>query len=217
MYRNTQTPYFKKLLKYQANPELHEANLGYLYKTMKEADASAKYIFETSKSFTTSLEYPNNNFGRQLKTTADFINSNLKTKVYFLSLGGFDTHVNQTTKQNRLLDIYSKSIEVFINDLEQNDSFKDTLILTFSEFGRRVKQNAALGTDHGVANNLFIMGKNLKKQGFYNESPNLSDLDHGDLKHSIDFRSIYATVLDKWLGIDAKLILNKSFEKLDFI
>ncbi len=184
---------------------------------MKEADASAKYIFETSKSFTTSLEYPNNNFGRQLKTTADFINSNLKTKVYFLSLGGFDTHVNQTTKQNRLLDIYSKSIEVFINDLEQNDSFKDTLILTFSEFGRRVKQNAALGTDHGVANNLFIMGKNLKKQGFYNESPNLSDLDHGDLKHSIDFRSIYATVLDKWLGIDAKLILNKSFEKLDFI
>jgi uncharacterized protein (DUF1501 family) len=61
------------------------------------------------------------------------------------------------------------------------------------------------------------MGKNLKKQGFYNESPNLSDLDHGDLKHSIDFRSIYATVLDKWLGIDAKLILNKSFEKLDFI
>jgi uncharacterized protein (DUF1501 family) len=133
-------------------------------------------------------------------------------------MGGFDTHAYQKNKQNRLLKIYSDSMEVFVKDLEQNDTFKDTLILSFSEFGRRVKQNAASGTDHGAANNLFIIGKNLKKQGFYNEDPNLSQLDsNGDLKYTIDFRSVYATILDKWLEVDDKTILNRSFDKLKFI
>jgi len=218
LFRNMRTPYFKKVLEYQSDAHLSEHNLGYLYKTMIEAESSAKYIFETSKTYSSKLEYPNNPFAKQLKTTAQFINSGIESKIYYVSMPGFDTHAGQANKQKRLLKTYAESMEVFVKDLEKNDTFKDTLVLTFSEFGRRVKQNAAGGTDHGTANNVFIIGKNLKKTGFYNEAPNLSDLDaNGDLRYSIDFRSIYATILDKWLDVNDQSILRKSFDKLDFI
>ncbi|TXN37186.1 hypothetical protein FVB32_02550 [Flagellimonas hymeniacidonis] len=86
------------------------------------------------------------------------------------------------------------------------------------DIGRRVQQNAAGGTNHGAANNVFIIGENLKSKGFYNELPNLTNLDaNGDVIHSVDFRSVYATILDKWLQVDDEIILNKSFSKLDFI
>ena len=218
LFNNTQTPYFKKVLSHQSDQHLSEHNLGYLYKTMIEAKSSAKYIYETSKTYKSKQEYPNNPFGKQLKTTAEFINSNIKSKVYYVSMGGFDTHANQVDRQKRLLSTYSESMEVFVNELKQNDTFKDTLILTFSEFGRRVQQNAAGGTDHGAANNVFIIGENLKSKGFYNELPNLANLDaNGDIIHTVDFRSVYATILDKWLQVDDAVILNKSFSKLDFI
>lgn len=218
LFSNTQTPFFKKVLENKEKTHLDEHNLGYLYKTMIEAKSSAKHIYQKSKVFETKLKYPKNPFALQLKTTADFINSNVNSKVYYVSMGGFDTHSAQENRQNRLLDVYSKSMEVFVKDLEQNDTFKDTLIITFSEFGRRVEQNGSEGTDHGAANNVFIIGKNLKKQGFYNEMPDLSNLDkNGDLKYTVDFREIYATVLDKWLEVDDQTILNKSFSKLEFI
>mgnify|MGYP002628215079 CR=1 FL=1 len=218
LFDNTQTPYFKKVLSHQSDQHLSEHNLGYLYKTMIEAKSSAKYIYETSKTYKSKQEYPNNAFGKQLKTTAEFINSNIQSKVYYVSMGGFDTHANQADRQKRLLSTYSESMEVFVNELKQNDTFKDTLILTFSEFGRRVHQNAAGGTDHGAANNVFIIGENLKSKGFYNELPDLANLDaNGDIIHTVDFRSVYATILEKWLQVDDAVILNKSFSKLDFI
>jgi uncharacterized protein (DUF1501 family) len=218
LFDNTQTPYFKKVLSHQSDQHLSEHNLGYLYKTMIEAKSSAKYIYETSKTYKSKQEYPNNAFGKQLKTTAEFINSNIQSKVYYVSMGGFDTHANQADRQKRLLSTYSESMEVFVNELKQNDTFKDTLILTFSEFGRRVQQNAAGGTDHGAANNVFIIGENLKLKGFYNELPDLANLDaNGDIIHTVDFRSVYATILEKWLQVDDAVILNKSFSKLDFI
>ena len=218
LFSNTQTPYFKKVLNHQSDAHLSEHNLGYLYKTMIEAKSSAKYIYETSKTYKSSLEYPKNPFGKQLKTTSEFINSNLDSSVYYVSMGGFDTHANQENRQKKLLKTYSESMEVFVNDLKQNDTFKNTLVITFSEFGRRLQQNAAGGTDHGAANNVFIIGENLKTKGFYNDAPNLLNLDpNGDLIHSVDFRSIYATVLDTWLQVDDEAILNKSFNKLNFI
>ncbi|WP_139957263.1 DUF1501 domain-containing protein [Flavicella sediminum] len=218
LFYTTNTPFFKKVLKTQEDEHLSEHNLGYLYKTMIEANSSATHIYNKSKTFKSSISYPSNAFGKQLKTTAEFINSNVESKVYYVTMGGFDTHYAQEGRQDKLLDIYSKSMEMFVKDLEQNDTFKDTLIVTFSEFGRRVKQNGSQGTDHGTANNLFIIGKNLKKQGFYNEQPNLADLDkNGDLKYKVDFRDIYATVLENWMEVDDEKILNKSFGKMDFI
>lgn len=218
LFSNTQTPFFKKVLENKKKAHLDEHNLGYLYKIMIETNSSAKHIYQKSRIFETKLEYPNNPFAQQLKTTADFINSHVDSKVYYVSMGGFDTHNAQINRQARLLDLYSESMEVFVNDLERSNTFNDTLILTFSEFGRRVKENGSEGTDHGTANNVFVIGKNLKKPGFYNETPNLANLDNnGDLKYSIDFREIYATVLDKWLSVDDKNILNGSFSKLNFI
>jgi uncharacterized protein (DUF1501 family) len=218
LFRNMQTPYFKKVLDHQTDAHLSEHNLGYLYKTMIEAQSSAKYIYENSKTYSSQLSYPDNAFAKQLKTTAEFINSNLQTKVYYISMAGFDTHARQENRQNRLLKMYGEAMEVFIKDLEKNDTFKDTLVLTFSEFGRRVKQNAAQGTDHGTANNVFIIGKNLNTKGFYNEAPNLTRLDeNGDLIYSIDFRSVYATILNKWLDVNDNTVLNKSFNTLNFI
>ena len=218
LFRNTQDPYFKKVLQHQSDQHLSEHNLGYLYKTMIAAENSAKYIYSTTKTYNSIQEYPNNPLAKQLKTAAEFINSGVDCKVLYTSLGGFDTHFNQKQRQEKLLNVYAESINSFVKDLQTNDTFKDTLILTISEFGRRVKQNAANGTDHGTANNVFIIGKNLRKKGIYNEAPNLSDLDgNGDLKYSIDFRSVYATILQKWMQVDDKTILNDSFKQLTFL
>ncbi|TXG37325.1 DUF1501 domain-containing protein [Seonamhaeicola maritimus] len=218
LFNLSRDPYFKNLQNHKNDTHLSEHNLGYLYKAMIEAHSSAKYIFETSKTVSAKKEYPNNKFGKQLKTTAQFINSHLDTKVYYASLNGFDTHSNQLPTQKRLLSQYAEGVETFVQDLKLGGTFDDTLILTFSEFGRRVKQNASSGTDHGTANNLFIIGNQLRKPGLYNKMANLEDLDgNGDLKFEIDFRTIYATVLNKWLDVNDKKILNKSFEKLNFI
>jgi len=218
LYNTSKDPYFKNVLNHYNDAHLSEHNLGYLYQTMIEAKSSANYIYENTKVKLSQEEYPKNGFARQLKNVAQFINSGLETKVFYTSLGGFDTHANQPNRQKRLLSQYANSVSAFVKDLKRNETFEDTLILTFSEFGRRVKQNAANGTDHGSANNVFIIGKKLKKAGFYNDLASLSDLDdNGDLKYEIDFRTIYATVLSQWLKADDTAILNKSFDKLNFI
>ena len=218
LFKTANDPYFRGVLNHYNDEHLSEHNLGYLYKSMIAAESSAKYIYETTKTISSTQEYPNNQFGEQLKTMAKFINSGIDTKVFYSSLGGFDTHANQKNTHSRLLEIYAESIEAFVKDLKQQNTFKDTLILTFSEFGRRVKQNAGHGTDHGSANNVFIVGENLKRQGFYNDMASLSNLDaNGDIKFEIDFRSIYATVLNKWLMVDDTKILNKNFMNLKFI
>ena len=217
-YNSMRAPFFNNVVSNYNDAHLSEHNLGYLYNTMIDAKSSAKHIYEKSNTKSTSAEYPKNIFSKQLKTISQFINSGLETQVYYAGLSGFDTHANQANTQKKLLKTYAESMEVFINDLQKNNTFDDVLILTFSEFGRRVKQNESNGTDHGTANNVFVMGNNLKKQGLYNNLPNLEDLDkNGNLKYEIDFREIYATILDKWLEVDDVAILNKSFSKLGFV
>lgn len=218
LFNRSQLPFIRKVLKNHQAKHLCEHNLGYLYQTMISAESSAKYIYETSKTVTSKKEYPKNSFSKQLKTIAEFVNSGLSTNVYYASLSGFDTHANQNGTQSRLLKAYAESVEAFVDDLKQNDTFKDTLILTFSEFGRRVEQNAAKGTDHGAANNVFIIGEHLKSQGIYNKLSSLRDLDsNGDIKYEIDFRSVYATILNKWLDVDDTKVLNQNFNRLNFI
>ena len=104
-----------------------------------------------------------------------------------------------------------------VKDLKDNNRLDDTLIMTFSEFGRRVKQNASRGTDHGTVNNLFLIGGKLNKAGIYNEGPNLENLNNGDLIYSVDFRKVYATILKNWLNVDPKLVLGKQFDLLNVI
>ena len=217
LFQTTREPFFKDLVHSQNSEHLNEDNLGYLYKTMIETYSSADYIQNTSKTYNTTAEYPTTQFANQLKTVSKFINSGLQTRVYYVSLSGFDTHVGQQEQQGRQLKIYGDAVAAFIKDLKQTNKLDDTLVMTFSEFGRRVEQNASNGTDHGTANNIMIYGGKLKKAGIYNAAPDLATLDNGDLKYQVDFRDVYATVLDKWLNVNNKLVLNKNFAGLQFI
>ncbi|MXV14944.1 DUF1501 domain-containing protein [Hufsiella ginkgonis] len=216
LYRNTREPFFKDLVK-EHGDNLTEDNMGYLYKTMIETYSSADYIQNTAKTYQAKGVYPQTGFANQLKTVSQFINAGLQTSIYYVSLGGFDTHSGQIAQQGRQLKTYAEGVAAFLKDLHQTGKLDETLVLTFSEFGRRVEQNASNGTDHGTANNVFVYGGKLKKAGIYNDAPNLTDLEENDLKFQVDFRQVYATVLDKWLAVNNSDILDKSFKGLDFI
>ena len=215
LYNQTREPFFKQLK--DLAPDNDHDNVAYLYKTMAETYASAEYIFETSKTYKNNFEYPKNNLAKQLKEIATFIGSGLNTRVYYASMGGFDTHVGQLNRQENLLKQFSESVTAFIENLKSTNKLNDTTVLVFSEFGRRVNQNASNGTDHGTANNVFVLGSALKKKGFYNAAPDLANLDEGDLKYQIDFRNIYATLLNNWLKITPDKILGQQFDYLNFI
>ena len=160
--------------------------------------------------------YPNDPFSQQLKTAAEIIGSNTGTRVVFVSIGSFDTHAGQRAQQDRLLGYLSNGLLAFYKDLDAHGLAGNVLAMTFSEFGRRVAQNASNGTDHGTAMPLFILGGKVKG-GIYGDHPSLTDLDHGDLKYATDFRAVYATVLEKWLGRDPSQILNRSFDTVAFV
>lgn len=194
-----------------------EETVDYLYKTMSETLSSADYIYQQSRLHPTGYSYPNTNLGKNLKTIASLIMSDINTKVYYVSLGSFDTHVNQEVQQRRLFTELNDAVKAFTDDLKKNNRFDDVLMMTFSEFGRRVKQNASNGTDHGTANNMFFISGGLKQKGILNEMPDLADLNEGDLKHKVDFKNVYATVLNKWLSADDKKILGSKFSYYNFI
>ncbi|MEO6230001.1 MAG: DUF1501 domain-containing protein [Ferruginibacter sp.] len=214
LYRTSNEQYFRDL---QKAHEPGEETADYLYKTMSGTLSSADYIFQKSKLHPTSEIYPATNLGKDLKTVASLILSDINTRVYYVSLGSFDTHVNQENQQKRLFTELSDAVKAFTTDLKKNNRFEDVLMMTFSEFGRRVTQNASGGTDHGTANNMFFIGGGLKEKGVLNAMPDLQNLNDGDLKHSVDFKEVYATVLNKWLGADDKMILGKTSNYLNFI
>ena len=216
LYNTSQEKYFKEILAQHKN-DVHEQPVDYLYKTMAETISSADYIYKQSKQRPSSETYPNSDLGKGLKTIASLIFSEINTKVYYISLGSFDTHINQEAQQKRLFTDLNDSVKAFVKDLKSNNRFDDVLLFTFSEFGRRVAQNASGGTDHGKANSMFFIGGGLKQQGIYNPLPDLANLDDGDVKFQLDFKQVYATVLNKWLGADANLILKQPIKPLDFI
>jgi uncharacterized protein (DUF1501 family) len=216
LYGTANEKFFRDVLKEHKGDET-EKPVEYLYKTMAETLSSADYIFKQSRLHPTSAEYPKTELGNSMKTIASLIFSEINTKVYYVSLGSFDTHINQDMQQQRLFTEMNDAVRVFVNDLKSQNRFNDVLLFTFSEFGRRVEQNASNGTDHGTANNMFLVSGSLKQKGLINSLPDLSDLNEGDLKYNVDFKNVYATVLNKWLKADDKAILSRQYKYLDFI
>lgn len=216
LYRLTHNPLITHVNDLQEAHEAHD-QVSYLYKTLSETVSSAAYVYDKSKIYKTRASYPTTELGRKLKTIAELILSGVETNIFYVSISGFDTHVNQKLRQEQLLKQYSEAVHTFVQDLKQNHQLEDTLVMTFSEFGRRVAQNGSGGTDHGTANNVFLMGGKLQKPGFFNEAPNLQSLDEGDLRYQIDFRNIYATLLHRWLEVDDKSILGRQTETLPFL
>ena len=212
LYQQTREKLFTDISR--NHPEAHADNVGYLYKTLSETISSAGYIYDKASIQKTKATYPATELGNKLKTVAELILSGVETNVFYVALSGFDTHVQQAVKQPQLLKQYSDALLTFMDDMKETGKLNNTLVMTFSEFGRRVSQNGSGGTDHGTANNLFLAGGSLKKPGFYNHSPQLTDLDEGDLKFEIDFRQIYATLLNNWLNVNETQILGKKFDLL---
>lgn len=207
---------FKDLAQRQ-HQQHHEQPVDYLYKTLSETVSSADYIFKQSKLRPTAALYPKTELGASLKTIASLIFSDINTKVYYVSLGSFDTHINQPAQQARLFTQMNDAVAAFLKDLKSAHRFEDVLLFSFSEFGRRVAQNKSNGTDHGTANNMFFISGGLKQKGLLNSLPELAALEDGDLKYSVDFKNVYATILSNWLGADDAAILNGTYRKMNFI
>lgn len=187
--------------------------------TTMDSLVSADQISGALKKGRAAATYPDTEFGSALKTTAQLITGGLKTRVYYLSLGGFDTHANQQGRHDELLAEYSSGLRAFISDLKAAGDADRVLVLTFTEFGRRLSENASGGTDHGTANPLFLTGTRVKP-GFFGKFPSLeaSALDPiGDPVHTTDFRSVYATILEKWLETPSEPILAAKFSPLPLL
>ena len=190
--------------------------IDFLRHTAMNAVISSERVREAVGKYKGGIEYPNNRLGYGLKLIAQMIAGNLSTKVYYANMTGFDTHAAQRGVHEALLRELAEGVEAFYRDLEAQGNADRVLVLAFSEFGRRVAENGSAGTDHGMAAPMFVFGKQIKG-GLYGQHPSLTDLVEGDLKHAIDFRSVYATVLDKWLGADPAKILGAPFERVPFI
>ncbi|WP_300669601.1 DUF1501 domain-containing protein [Soonwooa sp.] len=214
LFNSSNEAFYKKL----NTAHTHEDQVvDYLYQTLGDTINNASYILDQSKTKATAATYPTTGIGKDLKLISSLINSNINTKVYYLSIGSFDTHVNQLATQKNLFTQINDAVKVFVNDMKANNRFQDVLLMTFSEFGRRVAQNASGGTDHGTANQMFFIGGGLKKKGLLNPLPDLTTLNDGDLIYKEDFRNVYATVLKKWLNADDTKILARQNNFYDFI
>jgi uncharacterized protein (DUF1501 family) len=191
-------------------------NLEFLRKTAVTAFTSAERLKEVTAKYQPSAPYPTNGLGQKLKVVAQIIAGDLGTRVIFVSLDGFDTHSQQGPGHQVLLGELSSAIRAFFVDLKGHNLDDRVVLATFSEFGRRVQENGSLGTDHGAASQLFVMGPSVKG-GIHGKHPSLTELVDGDLKFHTDFRAVYATLLTKVLGWPAAQILGGDFPVLDFV
>lgn len=192
--------------------------LDYLERTALDAQVSSDEIRRITRQVQNQATYPVSPLANGLKLIARLIGGGLPTRVYYVSQGGYDTHTNQTGTQARLLRDLGDSVKAFVDDLKAQGNFPRVLLMTFSEFGRRVGENANGGTDHGAAAPMFLVGQKIKA-GLLGTYPSLAseDLFNGDLKYTTDFRRVYAAVLEEWLKTSGEPILGKKFDRLEIV
>lgn len=191
----------------------------YLAHVMEIEDHAQRGSQELPKliaGYKTDASYPGTPLGRSLALAAQIVGSNLGTRVIYVEHASFDTHANQRAVQDRMLMQFSDAVSAFYQDLAAHGNDKRVLTMTFSEFGRRIEENASHGTDHGQASPLFLMGGGVKG-GLYGDTPDLVNLDNGNLRWSTDFRNVYATVLERWLGRPSAPVLGGTFKAIPVI
>jgi uncharacterized protein (DUF1501 family) len=180
-----------------------------------EADAqrSSEELPRLVSGYVTKASYPATGLGRSLALAAQIVGSHLGTKAIYVEHGSFDTHVSQKATQNRLLTEFSNAIAAFYEDLAAHGNDRRVLTVTFSEFGRRIEENGSRGTDHGEASPLFMIGGGVKG-GIYGQAPDLGATNMGNVRFTTDFRGVYATVLERWLGRPSASLLGGRFVQL---
>lgn len=179
-----------------------------------DTTAASDYLNKIVQNYKTNAQYPNDSFGKGLKFIAQMISGGVNCKIYNITLGGFDTHTNEGRNHDQLLRRLSSGLNAFQQDLEAHSKDQDVVVMTFSEFGRRVAENGGRGTDHGTAAPMLVLGSGIKG-GVIGDAPSLTNLEDGDLKYKMDFRNVYATVLDRWLGADSKQVLGDKFDQIE--
>jgi len=189
--------------------------LDFLERTEMDVQVTQKEIAAASGRGKNGVPYPGSWLGNQFALISRLIAGGLKTRIYYVSQGGYDTHIGQAGAHDRLLREMGDAVTAFLADLKAQGNLGRVTLMTFSEFGRRVKENASGGTDHGAAAPLFLAGGGVTA-GLLGEMPSLAprDLDDGDVKFNVDFRSVYATVLEKHLGVKSDPILGRTFPLL---
>lgn len=186
-----------------------ETQKDFLMRTALDAQvASERILAAVAKQ--PLVRYPDHALARQLRTVGAMIRDGMPTRVYYATMGGFDTHSGQAGRHGQLLRQVSESVAAFQRDLKEQGNAERVVTLVFSEFGRRVKQNGSGGTDHGTAAPVFVIGAGVKP-GVVGRHPSLVDLDQGDLKFGVDFRSVYASLLGDWMKAPADKILRGQF------
>ncbi len=191
--------------------------LRYMGQTGLDAQKGADILRTALGKYQSNVHYPKSPIAENLKGIAQVKLADLGTRVFYTSHGTFDTHATQLPAHAKLWQEVSEGVAAFFEDLRAHDAADDVLMLVWSEFGRRVKDNGA-GTDHGAGSVAFVLGDGVKG-GMYGEYPSLKkdDLTLGNLKYNVDFRSTYASVLDRWMNIDAQPIVNGKFEEFAIV
>jgi uncharacterized protein (DUF1501 family) len=191
------------------------ATLDFLTAVSKNASDSSVRVREAVASYQSPVAYGATALALDLRKVAALIKAGFPTRVYYVSLSGFDTHASQSGGRSYLLTGLGEALHAFQVDLKRIGRANDVAMMMFSEFGRRVEENASQGTDHGTAGPMLVMGKGVKA-GLYGKHPSLKDLDNnGDLKMTTDFRRVYATMIREWMGYkDTKSILKGDYETL---
>ena len=167
--------------------------------------------------YSSSVEYADNPIAENMKNIAQVMFADVGTRIFYTQHGSFDTHANELASHAKLWNEVSTAVADFMDDLKEHGKDKDTVVLMFSEFGRRIRDNGA-GTDHGSGGVAFVIGGDVNG-GFYGDFPSLRDEDQleGDMHFNNDFRLTYSTILDRWLGLDPVSITNGNFEQFDFV
>jgi uncharacterized protein (DUF1501 family) len=189
-----------------ANPLLQAAARGAV-----AVEATAAEIEKIAPRSTT-VGYPDYELGQRLRLIAELVRAGFETTIYYTELGGFDTHANQANRHSGLLSQFGRSLAAFVDDIERNAD-RRVSVLAFSEFGRRAAENASAGTDHGTAGPVFLAGSGLAG-GLHGPHPDLANLVDGDPVFAVDFRQVYATVLEDWLDVGSEPVLGQKFERL---
>jgi uncharacterized protein (DUF1501 family) len=192
--------------------------IDFLERTALDAQISSDKIRDIAGRVENKAVYPNSQLANSLKLVAKLIGGGLPTRIFYASQGGYDTHTNQVGTQQRLLQDLGDSMKAFYEDMKAQGNSSRVLVMTFSEFGRRVSENANGGTDHGAAAPMFILGDKVKA-GLLGKYPGLApaDLYQGDIKYNVDFRSVYAGVLERWLKTKSVPVLGRQFEPLPIV
>src|SRR5207253_2903419 len=188
--------------------------LDFVSRTAANTYASSRRLQEIGKNYQPKVPYPNSPLANKLKLAAQLIDGNIGARVFYVALENFDTHAGQAQPHSNLLNQLSSAMTAFFKDLSARGHKDRVLLMTFSEFGRRAKENGSRGTDHGSAAPMFLVGGKLKG-GVVGAHPRLDKLEMGNLVHHTDFRQVYAAVLDKWLGVSSKEVLGSGFKPVD--